>query len=195
MSTTVVIQLGPDAAALLEKLKAYPREMQQAIRRGMDRANALVTRQMTRSRFTGKGPFPVSEGKLGVRTGRLRRSLLWAKATIDPAGNVTGAIGSNVEYMGVHEFGFSGEVQVRAHRRSRFTAGGKQISIANASKLRGKKKETLSASTHDVRGHSRRVNVPERAPVRRGISDGKATYADEITKALAAAWEKKGAQT
>lgn len=194
--SALVIQLGPDAQQLIEKLKAFPADMAKAIARGMDRANALVTGAMTRNRFTGKGPFPPDQGKLGVRTNRLRRSLRWSKATIDASGNVTGSIGTNVEYMAAHEFGFSGTVNVASFRRQRSaTQFGKAVAV-DTKGLRGNAKkakirEALGMET--VRAHRRQMNVPERAPVRKGIADGQSTYAAEIGAALAKAWEKKGA--
>jgi hypothetical protein len=59
------------------------------------------------------GPRPA---RLGEVTGRLRRSIQSAVA-IYPSKGVIGRIGTNVPYGALHEFGFHGTVQVRAHKR------------------------------------------------------------------------------
>jgi hypothetical protein len=145
------------------------------IRRGIDRANLIVVGRIKRSRFTGVGPFPVSQQKLGHRSRRLIRSLDASRAEVINADrlSVESGIGSNVKYYGGHEFGFDGQVSVPAHTRempetSRVSSAGRAYTVA--------------AHTQKVRAHSRRMRVPERRPLRAGLAEpqNQETYQDEI---------------
>lgn len=81
---------------------------------------------------------------LKVQTGRLRRSVN-LKVT-ESATGVEARVGTNVEYARIHEFGFTGTVNVKEHMRK-----GKQA--------------------YTVRAHTRRVNLPERSFLRSSLSD------------------------
>ncbi len=108
MSATITIQLSPQAIALTEKFKRAPQEFPQAIKRGMTRALAIVSGRIQERRLTGHGPFPATEHRLGERTGQLKLRTLATPATVKSTGNqvvVEGAIGSNVFYAAIHEFG------------------------------------------------------------------------------------------
>lgn len=79
------------------------------------------------------------------RTGRLRRSIttrVQANATA-----VIGTVGTNVEYAAVHEYGFQGTVNIKAHLR--------------------KAKDRFIP----VRAHTRQVNMPERSFLRSALRD------------------------
>lgn len=78
---------------------------------------------------------------LHVRTGTLRRSINRKVEQI--AGSTSATIGTNVVYAGVHEFGFDGPVEVRAHTRQMPTGG-----VAN------------------VRAHARQMHVKESSYLR-----------------------------
>jgi hypothetical protein len=133
------------------RANALPSEaMRTAIQAGM----LTLVAKAQRTRFSGKGPFPVSERKLGLRTGRLRRDL-HAETVRITAGGYAGRIGSVVNYFGAHERGFSGTVSVRAHTRDGYTV----------------KKRGYSVLPQTVRGHSRRVDIPKRAPLAAAIEE------------------------
>lgn len=146
-----------DAAASL----AQSQRLLVAINAGMMELAAIAQKE----RFTGKGPFPVADQKLGVVTGRLRRDLHAEPVQLTTSGFST-RIGSNVEYFGAHEAGFDGTVQVKAHTRDRHevnrpqqtrtSKGGKAFSI------RANRYGLLSQS---VRAHSRHMKVPARQPL------------------------------
>lgn len=107
---------------------------------------------------TGVGKY--AGQALGVRTGRLRRSIT---QVVKESGNeITGTVGTNVEYGRVHEYGFSGTVPVRAHVRN----------ARNGSAA--------------VRAHSRAVNIPERSFLRSSLRESKPA----IEAALRAAVER-----
>ncbi len=108
MSATIQIVLSPSAIALSEKFKRAPQEFPQAIKRGMTRALAIVSGRIQEKRLTGHGPFPVTEHRLGERTGQLKLRTQSTPATVTTEGNesvITGAIGSSVFYAAFQEFG------------------------------------------------------------------------------------------
>ncbi len=108
MSATITIQLSPNAIALTEKFKRAPQEFPQAIKRGMTRALAIVSGRIQERRLTGHGPFPVTEHRLGERSGQLKLRTQSKPVQITSEGNQTvveGAIGSSVFYAAFNEFG------------------------------------------------------------------------------------------
>ncbi len=108
MNVAITIQLSPQALALSDKFKRQPQEFPQAIKRGMDRALSITSGRIQVSRLTGKGPFPVSEHRLGERTGQLKLRTRATPAQVTNTGEsstVTGAIGSSVFYAAFNEFG------------------------------------------------------------------------------------------
>lgn len=122
-----------------------------AVRQGIDAGMLEFALVAMRERFTGKGPFAVSEKKLGVVSGRLRRDLHTEPAKAIATG-FSASIGSNVEYFAAHELGFSGTVQVKAHKRSRYTT-----------------KRGYSVLEQSVRAHSKNMKVPKREPLMTAI--------------------------
>src|SRR5580765_6942553 len=103
MPAPIVIEVTPQARAVIAKLQRFPQEMGQAIKRGMDDAGNIAWREITIQRFSGKGPFPVVMHKLGERTERLKQSLFYRAARVETAGSsvaVTGKMGSlGVKYF------------------------------------------------------------------------------------------------
>lgn len=163
---TYKIDPGPDFESL--RARFAPGEVAariaEGIRAGLDRANLLALSRIQRARFTGVGPFPVPQQKLGHRSRRLIRSLGASRAVVRDAAalSVGSGIGSNVKYYGPHEFGFVGDVEVPAHTRempemTRKTKSGRAY--------------TIPAHTQSVKAHSRRAKVPERRPLRAGLAE------------------------
>jgi phage gpG-like protein len=85
---------------------------------------------------------------LKVRTGVLRSSINF-RGPEETATGVTGSVGTKVKYARVHEFGFHGTVNVKAHIRQVTQVFGRPIS-----------------ATQHVRAHSMRMNLPERSFLR-----------------------------
>jgi hypothetical protein len=158
--SAIVIKLTPPD--FVEKLNRAPQVMLPAMAAELDKQNQLTIGHITAKRMSGQGPFPASEHRLGVRTGRLRQSLRATK-TVLRGGNLESAIGSNVKYMGIHEFG--GEIKphlikARFGKSLRFMIGGKVIFRRSVKHPGGK--------------------YPARAPIYTGIND----RADAIGEAL-----------
>lgn len=187
---TVTIQLTPEAQAILARFKNLPATMLEKMRAAMDQANELAIGRMTASRFTGRGPFPVSERRLGVRTGRLRASIRRNAATI--SGNtIQSAIGSNVVYAGVHEFGStaSGTTTVRTftrRQRSRDQYASPARTGARGVRQPGTGARLSASGVATVRSHVRRwkQNIPARAPFRTGIEDNLPIYQQLLSQAV-----------
>lgn len=172
----IKIEFEPTTLALLRRYRDSDLApgLSRAIKRGMDKGHLLAVTMIQRARFSGKGPFEPSKGKLGVVSGVLRRSIDATPATIDNESRlvVSAELGSNVdgnepvEYFNAHEFGSTETVRVRAHKR-------------------GESK---------VKAHTRVMNTPERAPLRRGLQDRSVqnVYIDEIEGELVDFLEGKG---
>lgn len=101
---TVKITLPPESQALIKKFQDMPQELPKAVKRGMDFALSVVRGRIQAKRLSGKGPFPPSEHRVGIVTQTLQRSLREEPAVIRGSA-VTGAIGSNIFYGKIHEFG------------------------------------------------------------------------------------------
>lgn len=172
-------QEGGDALAAAREVSAPNEGMRRAITRG---AQKLVLKAQ-KDRFTGQGPFPVAESRLGVVSGRLRRDLHAEEAVMSATG-YTVRMGATVEYFGAHERGFQGTVQVPAHTREAYTVNRKPISRT------GKNGKTVSIRANQfsvlptsVRAHTRKMKVPARKPLATAITQhGGATFGREISK-------------
>ena len=164
MSLKVDPQLTPEAQRVVDRLRTMPERMGREVAAVMDRENELTVGHISARYLSRRGPR-----SLGVRTNRLRSSLRRNRARITGGLGVVSSIGSNVEYMGVHEFGFSGTVSVRSHTRRVTQAFGVPLSPP--------------VSTN-VRAHTRRMDIPERAPIRRGIRDRMDDYVRSISQAI-----------
>jgi len=160
MKTT--IQLPPQTQSAMNRLRD-DEGMLRSLVPIMDDQVELTLAETRETFFRTSGPQ-----SLGVRTSRLWKSLRQTKAVI--SGNrIVAAIGSNVKYLGVHEFGFQGTVQVGPYIRKRNV---RQVIFGKRRKVR--------VGDVPVRAHSRQLNFPERAPLRRGI----AASHDRIARAM-----------
>jgi len=169
MPGSITIKLTPPD--LLERLRNAPAIVPQAIAKATDEQNNLTVGSIIKNRMTGKGPFPPSEGKLGVRSGRLRASLR-ATPAIVTGQTVSSSIGSNVKYMGIHEFGGQTKphlIKASGGKSLRFVLGGRVV-FAKSVKHPGSK-------------------IPARAPIFRGIEDRSDAYGAALSGAALKALE------
>jgi phage gpG-like protein len=170
------ITINETASALLRRASA---EMLPAVMRNLrvtfDDQNEQTVGHIKQFRATGLGPFPVEEHRLGVKTTRYRRSIRRSKAVV--TGNIlVASIGSNMEYAGAHEFGFSGSVFVRGHARA-------QASRNVRGKIDGKRRLTAKGIAF-VQGHARAMNLPARAPITTGIEDRAAAVGEAASASI-----------
>jgi phage gpG-like protein len=146
MNVAIDINPSPGLREMLARARHIPERVLTGLGKALSASGPQIVGNAVKYRFTSeRGPFPVSQNKLGRVTGRLRQSITSTPPQINPsAGEVTMGFGSNVKYFGVHEFGYSGSVNVRAHQRKN-----------------GQK----------VRSHSRFVKVAARAPMTTELRD------------------------
>lgn len=183
---SIRIEFAAEGKALLERLRAMPEKIAPAIARGMDKAGIAALDEIKVERFRGKGPFPAAQHKLGEKTTDLRASLRYVPARIG-GGMVTAAMGSNLIYFGVHEFGFTGQVHVssftRAISSAQFTKAGTGL------KLNKKARSKRGAyGTETVRAFTRWMSMPAREPLGHGIADHAGDFTAAITAELRAVW-------
>lgn len=136
------------AEAFLAKISAAPEKFRQNMRRVVDRLSILV---QTRTKEKLSGPV------LHNRTGTLRRSI--NRVVLDDASGVVATVGTNVRYAAVHEYGFDGEVTVRAHVRK----------VASRSVGKGKKQTVQGIAF--VQQHQRHMVLPERSFLRSSVRE------------------------
>ena len=117
-------------------------------------------------KMTGKVMGKLSGDVLRVRTGRLRRSI---HPEWDFKQGYSGAtVGTNVEYAGIHEYGFSGSVLVKSFQREMTKAFGKPISPTQVT----------------VRAHTRNINMPERSFLRSTLREMNSEITDSLQVAV-----------
>jgi hypothetical protein len=163
---SLTLTFSPEAVRTMAKFAAMPERLPRAIMAGLDAALEVGYQQALKTNFTGKGPFPVSEKRLGVRTGLLRTSFRRSPSRLEGAG-ITAAIGSKTKYWFSHEFGFDGQVSVAAHtRQTALNEKGAPVRVRTA--RRSKKPHTFR--TGNVSAHKRTLRIPERAPMRTGLT-------------------------
>lgn len=132
---------------------------------GITRANMLAALKTEIRRIAVDVSAHVKDKKLSgqalnVQSGRLRRSINFRVA--ESSTGVEAKVGTNVEYGRVHEFGFSGTVNVKEHMRRAQTA-------------------------YMVRAHTRRVNLPERSFLRSTLSEMRSEIDQRIARVVAQA--------
>lgn len=172
-----------------------------AIAKALDEQNEYTIGAAVQRRMSFPRTQPSTLEGLRVQSGLLRRSLNRSKAAIGVEGQVTSAIGSNVFYFGLHEFGYEGTAHVAEHRRrlpDRYVlAGGvkaDRATVARAGlltrtgKLRKGQGEQLPERYVMVRAHDRHVNLPARRMVQQTVTERMGAYlssiAGHITRAL-----------
>jgi phage gpG-like protein len=178
----IEFRVNETASAMLSR--AWTDDVLRGLRATMDEQNQLTIGHTRQARLTGKGPFPVSEGRLGVRTNRLRSSLRAAKASIT-GNSVVSSIGSNVEYAAAHEFGSKIHRTVKPGSvRLRTTAKGDLLRGLTGGAVFAKAKQKRVREVPYAGGKSYTVNIPARAPIAHGIEDRKAEYERAMSQSI-----------
>lgn len=175
---SIQIGLTPEALALMKRVQDVPALMQ-VVAREVDLQMQLAVEHISEYRLRGQGPFPVSEHRLGVRSAKLWQSLRPSKAVIS-GDTVVATIGTNIRYAGAHEFGFSGTVTVGGHVRKRKVTREFLSKTGRAVRRRVRVADTI------VGTHQRKMNIPERAPIRTGIEDCREQMQLGVSRAIIA---------
>lgn len=167
MSYDLSITLSGEALELLRTLPQAGERAGRAIAQTLDLQNELTIGYAQKNKLSGPRP-----SVLGVITNRLRSSLRRNDATVSD-GMVEGAIGTNVEYAAVHEYGFDGEVTVKSFVRKQ----------RSRDLVKGKKQKLVSSGVAYVKSFTRHMRMPERSFIRSSISE----RLDDYNNALSAA--------
>lgn len=178
MMFEVIITLSPEARGLLARAQAWPVTMMRGIARAHDQQNELTIGQAKLNKLSRRGPKT-----LGVVTNRLRSSLTRSAARIS-GDQVASGIGTNVGYAGVHEFGFTGTVQVKSFTRrvrSRDVAAIGQHGQPLKNKI-------IASGVTTVRAHAMRMNLPERSFIRSTLTERTPEYSRAISSEIVAAF-------
>ena len=199
------IKISSNAGKVMAKIRAVPDSVRAAIVVAMDRENENTVRHTIKNRLSGKGPYPVSQHRLGFVTRKLGQSLRAVPARIGGA-VIVSAIGASVRYAAAHEFGFAGRVRVRSHQRElgrQFQRGTAIIGARSAARLglltkAGKvRKRGGLVELHEsrrtsarVRAHHREMNIPARAPIQHGIQDRLEAYGKRLSAAIVNTWKR-----
>lgn len=195
----VTVELPGETAAVLRRL-GNVEAILRVTARELDKQNQITIGHIQEHKLSERGPTT-----LGVVTNRLRSSPR-ATPAILADGGLRSSIGTNVLYAGVHEFGFEGEVNVRAHvrrigQRFQIDNGRRSVTRSVAARLglltkKGKPRKGMATPVHqdhtgtmDVKAHMRKMKVPARRMFRTGIQErlpavGKA-LAGAVAKAVA----------
>lgn len=130
-------------------LKGYPERLNAALNRVITRWSIDLQRHVKQDKLSGQ--------VLHVRSGTLRRSIN-RKVTRTPT-SIVATAGTNVEYAAAYEYGFDGDVNVKAHLRS--SKNGFQFPVKSfvrhqhtpeRSFLRSALKDLESQITADIKG-------------------------------------------
>ena len=154
MSTYVV---SVDTTKLLEKFKRIPDAVYKSLARAVVRLAIDLQSHVKADKLTGQ--------VLHVRTGTLRRSI--NQRVIQEPTAIWGSVGTNVKYARVHEYGFQGQVTVKAHLRTIHQAFGRPIKPV----------------TFTMPAHARQVNLPERSFLRSALKDFEPRIRQTLIKA------------
>lgn len=165
----ISISITSDAQALLGKLGRFPAEMAQGIAGALDRQNMETLNYVSVRKLRQRGPTT-----LGVVSSRLRSSIRITPAQVVNSSHIVSAIGSNVKYAAVHEYGIDQQVQVRAHSRAITQVFGRPL---------------RDPRTVQVRAHSMHLRFPARAPFRTSAEERQQNYGQAISAAILTAWK------
>lgn len=188
MSATVIqVYLSGDALDALPRIKDVA-GLGRAIARTMDFQNQLTVAQIQRGHLSG----PTSDSSLSVRTNRLRGSVRASKAISTGAGDVSSAIGSNVKYAAIHEFGGvikrtvkAGSVRLRTDRRGNLIRQGRNGRLAVFARASHKQAKVVAYAG----GRSYTIEIPARAPFGHGIADRADAYGAAVSQAVIDFWK------
>lgn len=143
---------------VVNSIHARINAMDEKIYQAVNRLSLRLLRHVKADKLSGQ--------VLKNRTGRLRRSINRKVTSSENA--IIATVGTNVSYAAAHEYGFHGNVSVKAHLRKLTKAFGK--AIKNPHQI-------------EVRASTRKMNMPERSFLRSSLKDLAPTIRTELTAA------------
>lgn len=140
-----MIDIEFDGSKAVAKLEALPERVRQEVGVGMGRLVSQLSVKVQKEKLMGQ--------VLGRRSSRLYRSIGGDVSQTDT--QIQGVVSTPVEYAPVHEYGFKGSVDVKAHLREIKKAFGRPI----------------PPNEIEVRAHARMMNLPERSFLRSALRE------------------------
>lgn len=164
-----------------DKLLAKLQKVSPNIRSALDKTIAQLCLKLS-ARVKAK----LSGEVLKNKTGRLRRSINY-RMTGEGTSNVAGFVGTNVWYGRIHEYGFKGDVNVKAHVR-RSKAQMKQAVLGKSGRETAKSKAKWKGQGEVMVGaHVRHVDLPAKSFLRSAYEEMEKDIKVEIEKAVKSA--------
>lgn len=177
----ISITFTPEAQAVLQRLEKLPRAVLGVIARAVDQQNLLTVSFIQQKHLSFPKTGPATMEGLRHQSGDYRRTTRASKCRISGQ-SVVSSIGTQVKYARVHEFGFSGSVQVPQHERKIIVGTGTQTVTTKSG--RQYKKKVVIGGTTTVKAHSRKMNLPARRPILRGIAANLDAYTVRVSDAI-----------
>jgi hypothetical protein len=169
-----IVELTPESLEAVKRLKDLPYKIPLAMKRGVDAAMPQVIADIKSNRLSGKGPFPPSQHRLGEVTGALKGAVVPLPSrteVTETTATVTGGLTvPGIIYAPVHEFGFVGSESVRPFVR-RLTVQRQVLTERGILSGRSRKRSVTTSREVNVRGFTRNMNIPARAPFRTGMAE------------------------
>lgn len=172
MMPQIKIELTAEAQETLRVVQTLPQNILLGIAAAMDKQNLFTVSAIQRDYLSFPKGEPSTPVGLRVQTGRGRSSVRSSKAVINGQ-QVESAIGSNVGYMAVHEFGAT----IPAHDV-----------VAKGGALRFKIGDRVIFAK---KVHIPEIELPARAPIQNGIANRVDDYSNAISAEIQKVWEGK----
>jgi hypothetical protein len=170
MTPQLTVKLTPQAQETLRVVQTLPQNILAGIAAQMDLQNQYTVSHIVRDYLSFPKDGPSTDIGLRVQTGRGRGSIRASKPVVQGQ-EVKSAIGSDVGYMGTHEFGAT----IPAHD---IVAKGGALRFKIGDRVLFRKKV-----------HIPEVELPARAPVQHGIEDRLDDYGAAFSAEIQKLWD------
>lgn len=162
MSDHLIVSMR--AEAMLARLAGSQDRLRENLRTTITRRSITVQAAVKADKLSGQ--------VLHVRSGTLRRSI--NRRIDESASGVIATVGTNVRYAAAQEYGFDGDVTVRAHTRR------------SALQLSAKRKDRVGKSDGliNVRSFTRHMHLPERSFLRSTLKEQAPEIRQELRTAI-----------
>ncbi len=191
MMPTIKIGFTESAEKVLAGVKEFPAAMRRSVARSMDQQNLLTVSRIQQDYMSFPKDQPATLQGLRVITNRLRASVRASKTEIS-GDHITSAIGSNVKYAAIHEFGGvihrtvkPGSVRLRTN-----AAGDLLLQPGRRGAVFAANRHKRVRTVQFVGGKSYDTTIPARAPIQKGIADRIEEYKGAVSEAIVESWNK-----
>lgn len=157
----MTLKINIQSEAVQAFFKGAGDRLHQNVRRAVDRLS-IELQTLVKEKLSGS--------VLHVRTGTLRRSI--NRRVVDTPVRIAAQVGTNVVYAAIHEYGFSGEENVREHVRKHYDIGTVKLTGKEHNGMRTWVRERGEyLRTGKVIAHTRTMNMPARSYLRSSLKE------------------------